>query len=123
MSVWRWLKEGHWLKEMRQLREENQSLREMTMWLSKAQERSINADRRKADYMQTAPQAQVLLKEECFKTAYSDLIMDIQRKILNSNPEEVELRESCYRDLQSIQKMAIKLSYQLKVARGARADK
>ena len=68
--------------------------------------------------MDTAPQAVELLRNEAFKTAYSDLVVDIQRQILNSTPEQFDIRETCYLESQLLQKLAIKLSYQVKVAKG-----
>tara|TARA_R110000851_G_scaffold210744_1_gene363291 strand:- start:1212 stop:1598 length:387 start_codon:yes stop_codon:yes gene_type:complete len=101
------------------LKEENAHLRQQALWITKAQERSVNSDRRKADYMETAPQAMVLLKDEAFKTAYSDLFVDIQRQILNSTPDQVAIRENCYLESQVLQRLATKLNYQVKVAKGA----
>tara|TARA_R110002020_G_scaffold445445_1_gene657346 strand:- start:3453 stop:3839 length:387 start_codon:yes stop_codon:yes gene_type:complete len=122
MKIWQMLTGKSYRAESQatiaELKEENAHLRSQALWITKAQERSVNSDRRKGDYMETAPQALELLRNEAFKTAYSDMVVDIQRQILNSTPEQTEVRETCYLESQVLQKLAIKLSYQFKVAKG-----
>jgi hypothetical protein len=106
--------------EIKQLREENQALRQMAQWLKEAQERSENTGKREAKYLDTAPKAVELMQNPAFNTAYNDLVVDLQRKMLNSQPQEQELRETCYLETQLLQKILLKLDYQVKVAENSR---
>jgi hypothetical protein len=103
-------------KEMQELRAEIHHLREINQWMIEAQERSEDPAKRKAKYTDTAPKAMELMRDLAFNTAYNDLMVDIQRRMLNSQPEQSELRETCYQESQCLQRLLLKLDYQVKVA-------
>lgn len=108
--------------EIKRLKEQNQALRSMAQWLTEAQERSENAGKREAKYLDTAPKAVELLNNPAFNTAYNDLVVDLQRKILSSQPDEKDLRETCYLESQLLQRLLLKLDYQVKVATNVKLE-
>ena len=105
------------------LREENLNLKEMCSWILKAQERAENPERRNNDYQETANEASELLRNPAFNTAYNDLITDIQRQILNSQPDQQEVRETCYLESQVLQRLLLKLQYQVNTASQREAER
>lgn len=125
MKILQWLTGKSYQAEqqriIQELKAENVQLQQQAIWISQAKDRSRSAARRKADYLETAPTAIELLDNQAFKTAYADMVVDIQRQILNSTPEQIDLRESCYLESNTLQKLVLKLDYQVKVARGEQA--
>lgn len=105
------------------LKVENKKLAEMCGWILKAQERSQSEERKLNDYREALPATVELLQNMGFRTAYTDLMDQFQREFLNSQPEQKEVRESCYQKLQVLQALLLKLDYQAKVVRSADAEK
>ena len=109
-------------QQLSDLKAENLKLAEMCSWILKAQERAENPERRNNDYQETANEASELLRNPAFNTAYNDLIVDIQRQILNSQPDQQEVRETCYLESQVLQRLLLKLQYQVNTAQQKQAE-
>ena len=111
------------LEEINQLRAdlaeaeiELSKIRPLAQWILEAQERNSDPEKRLQKYLETAEEARNLLNEDAFNTAFADLITDIQNQILNTGPDQTADRENYYLESQALQRILLKLNYQITIA-------